>query len=197
MIRQGPKTLVQPILLGLTLVSGVAGCGDETPTTGTRGLGGLGKKGGGGPAPNQPGAPQPGAGGGEGGDERPKTVLTREDFASVTRDPFESFIGTQIVELEPDRPRAQRDVKMAEYNFEDLNLVAIVHSGRNIVPRALFVSSDGKSKAIKQGEYFSRAEVLLASVNRDYVEVEVVDETLSANLNLARGERRAIYLKND
>ncbi len=128
---------------------------------------------------------------------RPRPVLTREDFSLATRDPFQNFLGSQVVELEPDRPRAQRDVKMGEYAFEDLKLVAIVRSGRGIVPRALFVASDGKSQTIKQGEYFSRAEVLLAAVNRDYVEIEVVDEELASNLGLSRGERRAIYLKNE
>ncbi len=124
-------------------------------------------------------------------------MLTREDFSLATRDPFQNFLGSQVVELEPDRPRAQRDVKMSEYAFEDLKLVAIVRSGRGIVPRALFVATDGKSQTIKQGEYFSRAEVLLAAVNRDYVEIEVVDEELASNLGLSRGERRAIYLKNE
>ena len=54
-----------------------------------------------------------------------------------------------------------------------------------------------KSQAIRQGEFFSSAEVLLAVVNRDYVEIEVVDDELAASLNLQRGERRAIYLTND
>jgi len=130
--------------------------------------------------------------------ERPRPILTRDDFhPELTRDPFQSFLGTQVVELRPERPRAQRDVKLGDYNFEDLKLIAIVHSGRNVVPRALFVATDGKSKTIKQGEYFSRAEVLLAAVNRDYVEVEVVDEDLAGGLNLTRGERRALYLKTE
>jgi hypothetical protein len=64
-------------------------------------------------------------------------------------------------------------------------------------PRALFVASDGRSQAIKQGEYFSSAEVLLAAVNRDYVEIEVVDDDLASSLNLQRGERRAIQLRNE
>ncbi len=192
-------------LVGLAIV--VSGCGDdEVPETSKRGL----------PAGTAPLAPtetssspasgrEPSAQGESGEGEpspgapsakRPRPVLTREDFGPGTRDPFQSFIGTQVVELAPDRPRAQRDVKIAQYAFEDLRLVAIVHSGRNVVPRALFVATDGKSKAIKQGEYFSRAEVLLAAVNRDYVEIEVIDEALASNLNMARGERRAIYLKN-
>ena len=86
---------------------------------------------------------------------------------------------------------------MAEYNFEDLELIGIVHSGRDVQPRALWVGTDGKSKTIKQGEYFSRAEVLLATVNRDYVEIEVVDDELAKGLNMARGERRAVYLKQE
>jgi hypothetical protein len=59
------------------------------------------------------------------------------------------------------------------------------------------LASDGKSKTITQGEYFSTAEVLLAAVNRDYVEIEVVDDDLASSLNLQRGERRALYLKTD
>jgi Tfp pilus assembly protein PilP len=86
---------------------------------------------------------------------------------------------------------------MPEYAFEDLKLVAIVNSGRSIVPRALFVGSDGRSKAVRQGEYFSSAEVLLAAVNRDYVEIEIVDEELASSLNMQRGDRRAIYLRNE
>lgn len=197
----GPRWIVG---LALLIAGFGASCGDDgTKQTQVRGLGGAkptkaagdAKAGDAKAGDATPGTPPPPPA--DKPLERPRPVLTRDDFSTVTRDPFESFIGTQIVELEPDRPRAQRDVRMAEYNFEDLTLVAIVHSGRNIVPRALFVAGDGTSKAIKQGEYFSRAEVLLASVNRDYVEVEVVDEALSSNLNLARGERRAIYLKHE
>ena len=85
---------------------------------------------------------------------------------------------------------------MAGYAFEDLKLISIVN-GRGVAPRALFLASDGKSKTIKQGEYFSSAEVKLAAVNRDYVEIEVVDDDLGSSLNLQRGERRAIYLRTD
>ena len=180
-----------------------AGCGEEQKTVQTRGVApppGAKKK-----AADEGKEAAPAAAEGEGEEQeeapklppRPRPVLTREDFSLATRDPFQNFLGSQVVELEPDRPRAQRDVKMSEYAFEDLKLVAIVRSGRGIVPRALFVASDGKSQTIKQGEYFSRAEVLLAAVNRDYVEIEVVDEELASNLGLSRGERRAIYLKNE
>jgi Tfp pilus assembly protein PilP len=188
------------LLVG-ALLAGV-GCEEEAVTVGQRGVGGPSKPAEG-PTPGAAAA-GPAAAGEQAGEAtppppstRPRPVLTREDFAAITRDPFQSFLGTQVVEVEPDRPRAQRDVKMGEYNFEDLKLVAIVHSGRGIVPSALFLASDGKSKTIHQGEYFSRAEVLLAAVNRDYVEVEVVDESLATNLNLARGERRALYLKHE
>ena len=199
------KSLITSLVLALVLAPG---CEDEQKVVGSRGIPGAAKgsakkskKGDEAPAPAAETAAAEGSD--EGGEpEAPKRPherlqLTREDFSLATRDPFQNFIGSQIVELEPDRPRAQRDVKLAEYSFEDLKLVAIVRSGRGIVPRALFVASDGKSKAIRQGEYFSRAEVLLAAVNRDYVEIEVVDEELASSLNLARGERRAIYLKNE
>jgi hypothetical protein len=128
---------------------------------------------------------------------RPKIVLTRDDFGPASRDPFQNFMAGSAPIVEAVRPRAEREVKLAEFAFEDLRLVAIVNSGRNIVPRALFVASDGRSKSVSQGEYFSRAEVLLASVNRDYVEIEVIDEELATSLNMTRGERRAIYLKTN
>lgn len=131
--------------------------------------------------------------------EHPKRVLTREDFATDSRDPFQPFLGNEIIDTS-DAPRdiqRQRDVRLAEYNFEDLTLIGIVMSGRGIQPRALFLASDNKSKSVKQGEYFSRAEVLLAAVNRDYIEIEVVDEELAKGLNMATGERRPIYLKKD
>jgi Tfp pilus assembly protein PilP len=131
--------------------------------------------------------------------EHPKVVLTREDFGLESRDPFQPFLGNEVIETS-DSPRdvlRQRDVRLAEYNFEDLTLIGIVMSGRGIQPRALFLASDNKSKSVKQGEYFSRAEVLLAAVNRDYIEIEVVDEELAKGLNMATGERRPIYLKKD
>lgn len=130
--------------------------------------------------------------------DHPKRVLTREDFAIGTRDPFQPFLGNEIVETDTPRDvQRQRDVRLSEYNFEDLTLIGIVMSGRGIQPRALFLASDNKSKSVKQGEYFSRAEVLLAAVNRDYIEIEVVDEELAKGLNMATGERRPIYLKKD
>lgn len=132
----------------------------------------------------------------EEGPARPPVALDSKSFLR-RRDPFQSFIAAETIVPEPDRPRAERRVRMAGYSFEDLKLIAIVNSGRGIIPRALFLASDGKSKTIKQGEFFSSAEVLLAAVNRDYVEIEVVDDDLASSLNLQRGERRAIYLRTD
>lgn len=127
---------------------------------------------------------------------RPSVALDSKSFMR-RRDPFQKFVAPTEIIAEPDRPRAERRVKMASYAFEDLKLIAIVNSGRGIRPRALFLASDGKSKTITQGEYFSTAEVLLAAVNRDYVEIEVVDDDLASSLNLQRGERRALYLKTE
>jgi Tfp pilus assembly protein PilP len=149
-------------------------------------------------------APKPTTPGAVEGDEalpselpaRPPVALDAKSFQR-RRDPFLSFVASEIVVPEPDRPRAARAVEMHQYAFEDLKLVAIVNAGRGMKPRALFVASDGKSHSIRQGEYFSSAEVLLAAVNRDYVEIEVVDDGLASSLNLQRGERRAIYLRNE
>lgn len=127
---------------------------------------------------------------------RPPVALDAKSFQR-RRDPFLSFVASEVVVPEPDRPRAERKVEMQQYAFEDLKLVAIVNAGRGMKPRALFVASDGKSHSIKQGDYFSSAEVLLAAVTRDYVEIEVVDDDLASSLNLQRGERRAIYLRNE
>lgn len=178
----------------------LAACGEEQQATGSRGMGdkSIKKKGG----DEKKGAEK--KGGKKGADkgpktrpkDRPKIVLTRADFATPARDPFQSWVDFDASESEPAAvSQRQRDVRMREYNFDDLKLIGVVNSGRNVVPRALFLANDGKSKTIHQGEYFSRAEVLLASVNRDYVEIEVVDEELAQTLNLERGERRAIYLE--
>jgi hypothetical protein len=126
----------------------------------------------------------------------PPVALDSKSFARK-RDPFMGVVPTAVLVPESAKSRGDRKVQMSQYAFEDLKLVAIVNAGRGILPRALFVASDGKSQAIRQGEFFSSAEVLLAAVNRDYVEIEVVDDELAASLNLQRGERRAIYLKND
>lgn len=126
---------------------------------------------------------------------RPPVALDAKSF-SKRRDPFFRFVAAEIVVPEPDRPRAARKVELPGYAFEDLKLVAIV-TGRGLKPRAVFVGSDGRSRSIVQGQYFSSAEVLLAAVNRDYVEVEVVDDDLASSLNLQRGERRAVYLRNE
>jgi Tfp pilus assembly protein PilP len=130
--------------------------------------------------------------------ERPPRVLTHEDFGPHARDPFQTYQAPELVgaPVEPDHVR-QRDVRMPNYDFEDLRLIAIVRSGASIRPRALFVGNDGISKPITQGEYFSRNEVMLATVNSDYIEIEIVDEELAKGLNMTRGERRAIYLKRE
>lgn len=129
---------------------------------------------------------------------RAAVVLTRESFSQDARDPFESrSLGPQKPVVSDLPRKRQREVRFSGHNFEDLRLIAIVRSGRSIPPRALFVASDGISKPIQQGEYFSRSEVLLASVNSDYVEIEIVDEELAQGLNMEQGERRAIYLKQD
>ena len=189
------KTACLTALLALSL-----GCGDEEPTTGVRGAG---------PAPKSEGAskkttskrgPTDGEEEEEGleeGPPRPPVALDSKSFQR-RRDPFLSFVANDAPLPEPPTTsvRAERRVKMAGYAFEDLKLISIV-GGRGLTPRALFLASDGKSKTISQGEYFSSAEVKLAAVNRDYVEIEVVDDDLGSSLNLQRGERRAIYLRTD
>ena len=133
--------------------------------------------------------------------KRPRSEpLTRENFGPETRDPFKSFLNDKTLDAVEEAPvvaERQREVRMAGYNFEDLSLAGIIRSKRGVGPRALFVASDGISGTIQQGEYFSRAEVLLSSVNAGYVEIEIVDENLAKGLNLATGETRAIYLKRE
>jgi Tfp pilus assembly protein PilP len=132
--------------------------------------------------------------------DRPRPILTREDFSGRSRDPFHNYATTDLLDSpEPvEIVRKQRDVKLAEYTFDELRLIAIVNAGRNVAPTALFLATgDNKSKSIKQGEYFSSAEVLLASVNRDYIEVEIIDPELTPGWNMERGERKVIYLKQD
>jgi Tfp pilus assembly protein PilP len=156
------------------------------------------------PAPAKPKPAKPAAGAAEEEEElpaalppRPKVALDGKSF-QLRRDPFLNFAPGDLVVPEPVRASgSSRKVEMHQYAFEDLKLVAIVNAGRGMKPRALFVASDGRSQGIQQGQYFSSAEVLLAAVNRDYVEVEVVDDDLASSLNLQRGERRAIYLRNE
>ncbi|MEM6292674.1 MAG: hypothetical protein AAGA54_15485 [Myxococcota bacterium] len=185
-------------MLLVCLLATAAGCGEDTPTTGQRGLSGDAKK-----KQKKDGGATPTsktAGDDEVVDEgppRPPVALDSKSFQR-RRDPFLSFVAGDDALPEPPVTsiRAERRVSMAAYAFEDLKLISIVN-GRGVVPRALFLASDGKSKTIKQGEYFSSAEVKLAAVNRDYVEIEVVDDDLGSSLNLQRGERRAIYLRTD
>ncbi|MFV8752181.1 hypothetical protein ACNOYE_16660 [Nannocystaceae bacterium ST9] len=201
-------------LLGSTLV----GCGgEEQPVTQQRGLPPGSKPvetkapagGGGTKAPADSGSRRTNAGGG-GPEEappdqeparphRPHALISREDFSAGARDPFHTYVTTALAN-EPAPVEVldkQRNVKLSEYDFEDLKLIAIVNAGRNVEPRALFLSGrDKKSKTVRQGEYFSSAEVLLASVNRDYIEIEIIDPELTPGWNMERGERRVIYLKD-
>lgn len=193
----------------------LAGCGgEEAPVAAQRGMGGQGVKVDTAKAPAG-GAKAPAGGGsrrsqgsepaaeGEGEPEpvrpdRPKTLVSREDFAIGSRDPFHTYLSPALAnETAPvEVLDKQRNVKLPEYDFEELKLIAIVNAGRNVEPRALFLAaSDKKSKSVRQGEYFSRAEVLLASVNRDYIEIEIIDPELTPGWNMERGERRVIYLK--
>lgn len=131
------------------------------------------------------------------GVKRPPPQLDPTSFTR-RRDPFRGFVAAEPVQPEPDPIRAERQVQMRQYSFEDLRLVAIANTRRTGArPRALFVAGDGISGSVSQGEFFSSAEVLLAAVNRDYVEIEVVDEELAASLGMQRGERRALYLRKD
>ena len=130
--------------------------------------------------------------------ERPARILTREDFGPAARDPFQTANVAEEPEAQVEAQQVrQREVVLPNYDLNDLRLIAIVKSAASIRPRALFVGSDGMSKSVEQGEYFSRNEVLLAAVNNDYIEIEIVDEEMAKALNMARGERRAIYIKKD
>ena len=189
------KIICLSALLGLTTA-----CGEENESTGVRGAGAKrtdGKK-----KKKATSRRSGAAGAGEEeeideGPARPPVALDSKSFQR-RRDPFLNYQSSDEPLPEPPATsiRAERRVKMAGYAFEDLKLISIV-GGRGVTPRALFLASDGKSKTIKQGEYFSSAEVKLAAVNRDYVEIEVVDDDLGSSLNLQRGERRAIYLRTD
>ena len=189
----------------LTLAVSVAsGCGDDDAPTNQRGFSGKG-----GVKPATAGRKKPAgrekaeavAAAEPAKPKRPRSEpLTRENFGPETRDPFKSFLNDQTLDAVEEAPvvaERQREVRMAGYNFEDLSLAGIIRSKRGVGPRALFVASDGISGTIQQGEYFSRAEVLLSSVNAGYVEIEIVDENLAKGLNLATGETRAIYLKRE
>ena len=196
-------------LLAALLVVGLpAGCGDDTAEA-ANGPRGAPKVQGGGGGGGGGGSRRSGGGGGGGGEEdggdtederpdRPRPTLTREDFSGRARDPFHNYLAAEVVDNpEPvEVVRKQRNVKLSEYTFEELRLIAIVNAGRSVAPTALFLAGDNKSKSVKQGEYFSSAEVLLASVNRDYIEVEIIDPDLTPGWNLERGERKVIYLKD-
>ncbi|MCA9710116.1 MAG: hypothetical protein KDK70_30030 [Myxococcales bacterium] len=199
-----------PVLLAVAL-AGAGACGEEElPATSQRGVPG-GKKGGAAKKKDEAKAgsrrqarasaaagaeaePEPEV---DQGPKRPPPTLDATSFVR-RRDPFQGFVAAEPVQPEPDPIRAERKVELRQYSFEDLKLVAIVNTRRaGVRPRALFVAGDGYSGAVQQGQYFSSAEVLLAAVNRDYVEIEVVDEELAASLAMQRGERRALYLRNE
>lgn len=210
----------RPLLLAAVLAVPATGCGedDATPAAAGRGIPGGAKAGGDTKAgkDGKDGAtkvaarpPTKPAPAGESplaveeepavdpGPKRPPPILDATSFVR-RRDPFQGLVEAEPVQPEPDPIRAERAVLLRQYSFEDLKLVAIANSRRSGVrPRALFVAGDGYSSAVRQGEYFSSAEVLLVAVNRDYVEIEVVDEELAASLAMQRGERRALYLRNE
>jgi Tfp pilus assembly protein PilP len=200
MSRRSKQAL--PLAVSLSLV-GLAACGGDDDQVMVRGMGGVqgsaakaqpgSRRAGAGPAPESPvpdaeAAPV----------ARPSKALTREDFGPETRDPFQNLNVVETQEVTPEGSRdREREVVLAEYNFGDLTLIGVVNAKRGVPPRALFKATDGHSKSVRQGEYFSRAEILLATVNRDYIEIEVVDDELAKGMNMERGERRAIYLKEE
>jgi Tfp pilus assembly protein PilP len=191
-MMSAPKSILLSALLALSV-----GCGEDEASSGVRGF--SKKK----DNKKKKAASKRGPTDSEGEEEvdegppRPPVALDNKSFQR-RRDPFLSFVANDEPLPEPPSTsvRAERRVKMAGYAFEDLKLISIV-GGRGLTPRALFLASDGKSKTIRQGEYFSSAEVKLAAVNRDYVEIEVVDDDLGSSLNLQRGERRTLFLRTD
>lgn len=204
-----PRTGASGWALALVLVLAPTACGeDELPTTQTRGVPGGAKKGAGKAPSRRSTATTPGPAADaaarladepevEPGPKRPPPLLDATSFAR-RRDPFQGLVEAEPVQPEPDPIRADRPVMLRQYSLEDLRLVAITNSRRaGVSPRALFVASDGYSQPVEQGEFFSSAEVLLVAVNRDYVEIEVVDEELAVSLGMQRGERRALYLRNE
>lgn len=197
----------RPLVLAAMLVLPAAACGEEdaAPPAAGRGIPGGAKKRADEKEASRAAATAKMAGGGslaeepafEEGPKRPSPTLDATSFVR-RRDPFQGLVEAEPVQPEPDPIRAERAVVLRQYSFDDLKLVAIANSRRSGVrPRALFVAGDGFSGAVRQGEHFSSAEVLLVAVNRDYVEIEVVDEELAASLGMQRGERRALYLRNE
>lgn len=191
------------MLLAALLVVPTTACGDDqAPNSGKRGVPGGKKKSTKKGAGAKTSRRKKGAGAAEApevdpGPKRPPPSLDATSFMR-RRDPFQGFVSAEPVQPEPDPIRADRKVELRQYSFEDLKLVAIVNTRRSGVrPRALFVAGDGFSSAVEQGQYYSSAEVLLVAVNRDYVEIEVVDEELAVGLGMQRGERLALHLRNE
>ncbi len=206
--RRGPRRTHPGILaIALLLVTPALGCGeDEVKATAVRGVPGAKKprqKGAGKAGSRRTNAPAASAGGvelepdAEPLPQRPLPTLDATAFAK-RRDPFQGFVASEPVRAEPDPIRAEREVRLRQYSFDDLRLIVIANSRRaGVRPQARFLATDGVSGTVQQGEHFSSAEVLLAAVNQGYVEIQVVDEKLATSLGMENGERRALYLTQD
>src|SRR5690606_17679858 len=125
--RQEMSARATMLMASLALL--LAGCGeDDVQTTNQRGMGGQVKPINSDTKAGAGGSRRSGGGGGQADPEtdaeaerpdRPRPILTREDFSGRARDPFHNYLAAAVVEApEPvEVIRKQRDVKLSEDSF--------------------------------------------------------------------------------
>lgn len=146
------------VLLSLTLLLALTGCGDDQEQQVRRGLGGGGDSA---DSVDVVEAEQEDVGGDEAGaEEGDSGALNFDDEVFVAadiqnRDPFRDFAASFV-----SRPpaRLQRRVVLSEVSVDEMRLSMIVTG--SAPHRAMVVAPDGVGHVIKRGDYIGRPEVI-------------------------------------
>lgn len=119
--------------------------------------------------------------------------ITETDFIESIkrRDPFRPYI--EVIVPKPEiRETVQRDIKLEEYDIEQLRLIAIITNVGD--PRAMVIPPNGEGFILRRGDYVGKA---------DYIDPGSGAERIQINWKVHRihgsgkKEERGVYLVRD
>jgi type IV pilus assembly protein PilP len=150
----------QALLIGLSSLLLLGGCGDDPPVIGpaTAGAGGgpAAAAAPGAPAAAPPGAAKPALA------PLPKVEIVEAEFTESerSRDPFRSFLSI-FKEESKGTAKSQREVVLAQFGIDELKLIGIVT--RAEPAKAMLVDPAGTGHVVQRGQFVGRADIVQAA----------------------------------
>jgi type IV pilus assembly protein PilP len=151
----------QALLVGLSSLLLLGGCGDDPPVV-TAVTGGAGAGPAAAAAPGAPAAPPSAAKPAPAAPPLPKLEIVEAEFTESerSRDPFRSFLSI-FKEESKSAAKSQREVVLAQFGIDELKLIGIVT--RAEPAKAMLVDPAGTGHVVQRGQFVGRADIVQAA----------------------------------